>query len=210
MSHSETVETRGDYRVRIEIENAPDEPYDDGGSPIIRLYRRGYGDYQAEQVGSTSYVLDSVILEAAARWAKEPDVFERYCRIFHGARSFEWRDSGDSRDYIYVTLDPADWREKMGLTDEWLDAHPDVKTTNLTEWNAYCDGDVYGVIVEKRVTWTREHDDEIDGTDGDPSMDDWQEVSAVWGYYGEEYATEVAREQLDAYAPATTTDDTKE
>lgn len=193
MGYSEVVETRGKLRVRLVLDEGPSEPYDDGGSPIIRIDRRSgrYTDrWEAEQVtATTSYVLDERIVSAARKFGPG-QTFERYLRIFHGTTCFVVYDSHES-SYWYATFDTADWRQKLELTDEWLDLHPDTRgqLANMDEYKAWCEGDVYGWVVERETTWHK---------DGDPeqTMTTWEDVESCWGYYGREYGEQAAREAL--------------
>lgn len=210
MSHTvETIEHESNpsLRVRIGLDESPDEPYDDGGSPILHVACGTWTDgrWAAEQMTDiTSYVVDPTIEDAAAKWGSEPDIFERYLRIFHGVTEVKWytpREGGN-----YVTFDPADWREKMGLPVDkielaaYAEKH-DLKPgwlASLEEWISYCEGDVYGYVVEKRVTWKPVDVD----ADNDVTMETWEHVEdgSLWGLYGFTYAEEAAREALDSEA----------
>jgi hypothetical protein len=173
----------GDLRVRIEIDETPEPPYDEGGAPILRD-----DENQIDQVTeTTSYVVHPGILDAANRWGFDDNLFVRYLRAFHGVTRTDRCSVGRSR---YLSFDPADWRERVGLTPEFLAAHPDVNPADLSEWEAYCEGDVYGWVIERRVTWQRL---------GNPTVtrEEWETVDSCWGFYGREYAEEAAREALD-------------
>lgn len=175
----------GKYRALIVGDLWPSEPYDDGGSPILRIETGWYAE-RVEQVEEiTSYRVHSQIIEAASRWARhEPETFERYLRIFHGVTKVETYDARrGGGDFIYVTFDPKDWRDEVGAPEGSI---------GMEEWRAYCEGDVYGVVVEKNVTWRP-----VDPEDGDDTMDTWIDVDSCWGYYGfGEYVQEAAREAL--------------
>lgn len=189
MTDHDVIEETESLRVRLVPDISPDEPYDDGGSPLIRIdYRSTWDTYRAEQVtGITSYRAHDALVSAAARWHREPELFERYARIFHGVTKVETWHSGEA---WYLACDPADWRELMGLTDEYLVAHPDVVTTDMTEWRAYCEGDVWGYVLEERAHWVREGTDEERNT--------WEQVDSCFGFYGYDYALESAREAMAA------------
>lgn len=193
---SETLIETADLRVVLVADYDADEPYNDGGSPILRLDADGrdvYGDTRksAEQTGGTSYVVHERIIEAAEKWAtSEPDVFERYLRVFHGVTDVVWFGSHSYQGgYSYVSFDPADWRESMGLTTEHLAAHPGIKVVNVDEYQAHLDGDVYGYVVEEREVWdTRNSEGAIVAT-----METWETVDSCFGFYGHKYAEEEAR-----------------
>lgn len=168
------------HRALIVPDYYPSEPYDDGGSPILRIERNGWYGGSAEQVKHiTSHEVDPSIIEAAAKWAAEPDVFERYLRIFHGVTAVKWYEPHDD---TYVTFDTAAWREEVGAPEGSID---------MTEWRAYCEGNVYGIVIEQLVTWVRA--DDIGG-----EKQEWETVDSCFGYYGyTDYLMETASEMLD-------------
>ncbi len=182
----------GDFRVRVVLDDSPSEPYDDGATPLLRIWR---GEVvQVEDV--TSYRVPaqtlSAVREAVDRWDPTGETFARYPRLFHGASNVV--TYGSNRDGVYGTFDTPHWREAMGLTEEHIAAHGiDVTAlANLDEWRAYCEGEVYGWVVERRELWRK---------DGDPTVtrETWEEVEAVWGYYSHRHAVDNAREALQAH-----------
>jgi hypothetical protein len=185
----ETVQETETHRVVLVADDSPHEPYNDGGSPILRYWRdRTYGGFHAEQITNiTSFEVPDEIVAALQRWGGDDDYFERYCRIFHGSTEFDWYTPND-RDYNYVTFDTAKWREAMGLTDEHVAKYKakgePIKLAEMSEWQAYCEGNVYGIVTEKKVTWHAE---------GHPDRVTWEQEDSIWGFYGYEYALEAAR-----------------
>lgn len=189
MSHEEILETSEDgrFRVKLVLDEWPDEPYDDGQSPLIRIERTSYG-IRAEHIMATGRPLDDDehVEEAIARWGtpSSPDwrLVEKYLRAFHGVTKIETWYSGS---YWYVTYDPARWREHVGAPEGSVD---------MSEWRAYVEGDVWGWVVEKSVTW---HTDDP----GHDDKDEWEHVDSCGGYYGSngangDYLKSCAREAL--------------
>jgi hypothetical protein len=187
MGYSEVLETSNDgrFRVRLVLDEFADEPYDDGASPLLRLeYRHGY---RAEHVmtGSRPADADGCVEAAAERWGTDFELLEKYLRAYHGATKVETWHSGD---YWYVTYDPAAWREWAGAPEGSAD---------MSEYRAWCEGDVWGYVVDKRVTW---HTDDPDFEDEDR----WEDAGdSCWGFYGRagangEYLEQTAREALAA------------
>lgn len=186
---SEIIETRGKYRARIVLDKHPSEPYDDGATPIVQVRRGGYWGWSGEQAGGTSYKVPGDIIEAVGRFGSDSDLLERYLRIFHGVTSVKWYDSGS---YTYFSFVSPDWLEYVGEPRD----NEGIKA-DLTEWIAYCEGDVWGVVVEELTTWQRTDVP----TYGDPIIrEEWDEVDSVWGHYGYKWAVEAAKEQLDYFA----------
>jgi hypothetical protein len=186
MTDDDVVATRGeDLRVRLELDNTPEPPYDEGSAPILRLDGRNHVDQVTE---TTNYLVHPRIMVAAQTWNFDDNLFIRYLRAFHGVTRTEYYASGRDR---YFSFDPADWRERVGCPDPA--EHPDVNPADMSEWEAYVEGDVYGWVVERRVTWRREDDPTV-------TRDEWVEVESCWGFYGREYAEEAAREALEETA----------
>jgi hypothetical protein len=186
MSHDENVlETSDDsrFRVRLEPDPYPDEPYDDGQSPLLRLdYRRGW---QAEHVMATGRPTDDDdrIEEAAARWGSNFTLLEKYLRAYYGMTAIETWHSGD---YWYVTYDTAKWREHVGAPEGSVD---------MSEYKAWCEGDCWFYVVEENVTWQRTDNPDV-------TMGTWEHVDSCGGFYGSEYAGQCAREALKDTAEA--------
>jgi hypothetical protein len=186
MSYGETLETSEDgrYRVRLIQDDCPDEPYDDGASPLMRLDNGHYG-WRAEHItGGTSRPTDadSYVEAAAERWGSDFGWLEKYLRAYHGVTMVKTWHSGS---YWYITYDPAAWRAWCGAPEGSAD---------MSEYRAYCEGDVWGYVVEKRVTW---HTDDPDYEDEDR----WEDVDSCWGFYGShgangEYLESTAKEAL--------------
>lgn len=185
MSYDEILDTSEDgrFRVKLVADEYPDEPYDYGQSPLMRLDYGHYG-WPAEHVmtGGRPTEADAYVEAAAARWGPDFDLLEKYLRAYHGATKVETWHSGS---YWYVTYDSAAWREWAGAPEGSAD---------MSEYRAWCEGDVWGWVVEKNVTW---HADDPDYGD----MATWEHVDSCWGYYGSdgangEYLRQSAREAL--------------
>jgi len=182
---SEIIETRGDFRVRLEqdpdITEAPDH---DGQGYVVEVTYSGHsevrntGDYG-------DHGPDFELGWLLARTRNDYELVERYLRIFHGAASFDhthW--DRDSEMFFIVTETQAlawgvateDWHRLAGWTRE--------------TWEQHRDGDVYGYVVEERQVWTNARGDE---------METWEHVDSCWGFYGYEYAEQEARAALAAH-----------
>lgn len=174
------------YRIILTLDQYPDEPYDEGASPILQVNNSYYNSYPNAthlDMGSQyrNAKCDADIEAAANKWGADSPKFETYLRAFHGVtRVITWASS----DYTYVTYDDECWRKNIGAPEGSI---------SLEEWKAYCLGDVYVVGVEKRVTWRTDDPDYED-------RDRWENVEALGGYYGYEYAREAAAEEWSAYA----------
>jgi hypothetical protein len=116
----------------------------------------------------------------------DPVRFERYLRIVHGATTIV---TVEDRDLTVWIFDTSDYRAHIGHTG------PIDVTGEHTEWRAWADGDVYGVVVENRHTGTTLWDD-----GGIDEVEQWRQVDSLWGLYGHDYATGTARELLTDHA----------
>lgn len=184
-------------RVRLAADENADEPDNDWQSPLLRLrYNRAHR-WQAEHVvvGSRPTDCDTRIEEAAARWGSDLEMrsdlemLGKYLRAYHGTKVIrQW----SSDDYTYITYDTAQWREYIGFPvgSELPGSYE--ASVNLDEYRAWCEGDVYGYIIEREVTWVR-----ADMPDSRDTMTTWEEVDSCWGFYGWEQAEESAAEAFN-------------
>lgn len=208
MSHDEyTVETITDsripgIRVRVVLDTDPHAPEFEAGYPIIRLNRGRteivYGDTADDLSDALRHFIyrqeNDTGLDAIA-------LFTQYVRVFHGGDVKVIR-SETSREYGYLAYGTRKLAEGWGHTDpEKIDKY--AREVETEEWQAYLDGEVYGVVTEQSIvvetiTYGGLTGDEI-RYEIDPS---WDEIESCWGYYGQEYAVEAAREELDSHIPA--------
>jgi hypothetical protein len=186
------IEERDGFRVRLEYDDSPEQPYDDGATPTLQLEGRSWDRY-----GVTAFNMQAnPYLDAVRRLLEthDLDVVERYLRIFHGAVKVQTYNIGVSREFGYVAFDTAAWRDSVGITDtERLS-----KEDYLSEVRAWAEGDVYGYIVEKSVSYVKSYlgsgGEVVDNETGA----EWIEVDdgTCWGLYGREWAEQAAREAL--------------
>jgi hypothetical protein len=207
-NYTDVVETRGEYRAVIEIDDYPSEPENEGGCPILRIddfdriTSTGYGSGSAKNDGLKGNDAESALsrcLSVAGNVSDGVAMFDRWLRIWHGGAATGYH-LGYSREYGYVAYTTRAMAYWWGQTDETLAAHPEYLVPELSEWQAYCEGDVYLATVQRKVkrntTTTTLDGQYLDET----SEDDWLDVEGpIGGYYGEKYAREAALEMLDAY-----------
>lgn len=177
-------------RLKIEIDEYPSKPYNDGGFPIWRI-EPSRGAYAAvQETDITSYVTPARLDDALSQLNDEHDLdgpfVLRYLRIFWGVTFVEMWHSGS---YWYLTCDPADWREKVGV-DDAVTQREDYTKGAFTEWKAWCEGEVYMATEQQRVQReVRTHTIYPDGdTDDDfRSYEEWEDTEngGVGGFYGD-------------------------
>lgn len=175
MSYEDILKEDGRFRVKLVLDECPDEPYDEGQSPLMRM-DYGYYGWRAEHIMTAGRPTDAdgYVETAAARCGTNFDRLTRYLIIWHGATQVIWWHSGS---YWYITYDTAAWREHTGAPEH---------SANMDEYRAWCEGDVWGYIVQKRVTWSTEDPDY-------PDEERWEDTGgSCWGFYGRDYAEECA------------------
>lgn len=175
MSVHDVIEQADDLRVRVVVDTNPVPPYDEGRSPMLKLHRGGwlgnwFVDYVTHLGGYQPAEMTSILVAANRIAGDKPQLFERWLRIFCGATAIEWYDSrDDGGDWLYVTFDTADWRTHHHLP------HGRDSGVSLADWRAYCRGEVYGWVIERRA---------------------WTELDSIWGFFGHDEAADAAREAL--------------
>jgi hypothetical protein len=156
---------------------------------LVRIYSRGYGNNSVESMRSNG----TPVIEAAIdKWGAPGDpgwkLVEKYLRAYHGAHNIETYYSGD---YWYVAYDSEDWIRSVGF-DDVTAPRADYKPYDmLAEWRAWINGEVYGYVIEREVTWNtttywREP----------KSMTTWETVDSCWGYYEYDYVVSEAKAAL--------------
>lgn len=200
----QVIDERSNYRLVLVRDADAEEPYNDGGTPLLRYSASWTGGLRdVEQVTNiTSYRVSNRILEALQEIGEDHEGFERYLRIFHGMRSIVWLSNRDAA-YDYVTFDTQHWRDEMGLTEEYLSEHPDVEGTgfaNLDEYSAWLSGETYGYRIERKQRWRQvDEEGELIPLLDTPEKVTWEEEDACFGYYGYEVAVDAAREEFDLF-----------
>jgi hypothetical protein len=199
------IEERDNYRVRLQLDNDAQEPYNDGATPILRIGGDYYGRGSAVPFNKQTNGFEDAwnrLFECARNNAHHREIFERFLKIFHGTVKVQFYNEGASNEYGYVAFDTAAWREEMGLTDEQgLLAQSLLKEDYLDELRSWLEGDTWGYVVERKVRAITQREDYATGTALDPvEFDEWEEVEdgSCWGFYGREWAEQAAKEALEA------------
>lgn len=188
----------GIFRAVVEQDYDAHAPYNDYGCPVFRIERSRWGDDTlrlAAEYGEESWRNDGILYTMSEVWERMSnlpapgwidtiDHVDRYLRIFHGGGakiiSSRVHQGGDD----FLVYDTRAMREHWGQVGETLEtSDPDAE-----EWQAFLDGEVYGVRVERATEF-----------DMDDEPVEWVEVedTARWGHYGDDWAAEAALEALD-------------
>lgn len=191
---NEVLKEENGYRVVLMLDDAPQEPDDDGANPILRIdpaYRSGGVEVTHVDKGHMRPRDGDERIEELARHLFEEyparralEILERALKYARGVTKVVtyWSES-----YWYAAYDSAAFREAVGAAEGSAD---------LTEYKAWIEGDVWGYAVEKQVTWAAQDEPQL------RTMTTWEPVEdeESWGYYGHEYAEEAA---LEAFSRAT-------
>jgi hypothetical protein len=192
MNDDNTVETYTDdanpnVRVRLVNDTDPvmpelDVPTAHGGDRVwefVGYANRKHINVSADRLG-----------EAWKRFG-DLDLIARYLRMFHGATTVE-RIEVNFYD-AYLMFDTPEWRKHVGLDK----GQPVSVAGEASEWRAWLEDDVYGIVTERRVqTETTVRDTETGELIREDITPDWDETDAVWGFYGRKYAEQAARDTL--------------
>ena len=176
---SETLEQTDTLRVRIvqdDDASNPREEYDHLGS-VVSVPSARY--HPVDRHGGE---LESAWHRLWDRYDSENgvEIFQRYARIYHGAHTLY--DANGSPEAVWYILPDAIAQEQISDPAALLAGERD-------EYRAWANGEVYGYVIERRVTWTAVDDPD----DQYPDHDTWEHIDSVFGYIGYEYAAESAR-----------------
>ncbi|MFE9833987.1 hypothetical protein ACFYP4_02390 [Streptomyces sp. NPDC005551] len=181
----DVLETAGKYRVRLVIDQDsgsvnPRKDYDHLAN-VITPAQQNYISVD-ENGGPLQYGWDY--------FSTRPDserLFIRWAKMRHGATVVEDRPCDGAWALWYLMPDKAaesTWEPEKVIESE------------IQEYRAWAEGDVYGYVIERSVTWVPKEDPE-----GEAEMTTWEEVEegSCWGLIGCEWAEQAAKEAFEPY-----------
>jgi len=183
----EQTTEQGLYRVRVEVDQDASmcDPRDnDNLGVIVALRHRQYIWPQEDGAAVNAPTVVDAILDRGFQ------TVSRWLRVAHGVPVvLPLHIGGGNRDVLSVgradeVIGAEDYagviyaRESEGMTSEHVEQ---VLRAELTEYASWCEGEVYGYVVER-------------STDDDGEV--WGEVTSCWGHIGQEWAEQAAREAL--------------
>lgn len=195
MSDLDVMVQEGSLRVRLVPEDCREQPDWDGQSYVWGInssyYRTDVTHLHSDGAYGKNKNVPSVhhaLVDAFARWGHDLDTVERYVRMFYDVVSFDFIQPYND-PYIYLAITTRDLAVSWGCEPDAETVRQSAKDT-LDSWRQYAEGDVYGYVVESRVRWTNDQNDD--------EMDTWEgtEDGSLWGLYGREYAESEARGAL--------------
>lgn len=199
MSEYEIIKEEGDLRVTLSRDEYPDEPYDCGQCPIVRIDRRyGRADVGHVMVGDRPTDRDDAIEDALERCHGDWRLFEKYLRAYHGVTKVIQYGPNNYTDYTYFAYDTPEWVTSIGFDDKIAprSKYNAELSVQMNEWIAYLEGEVYTWNIERRVNVHQERTTtRMDGTlvsKVENDFADWEHVDSCGGYYGYDYARQEA------------------
>lgn len=172
----ETLETREGSRLRLVVDEYPANPRGEFEqlTNVVTVPSREYADIDADG----GPLADGwVYFMQRHNDSDAVELFERWARVFHGAVTLYDTPYRGPNSVWYLTAD--DQREV-----------PDPMACirgERDEYRAWAEGDVYGYVIEREVTWRRTDVPSVE-------MTTWELGDSCYGFYGYEYAVEAARE----------------
>jgi hypothetical protein len=171
------------WRARLVHDEHAGEPDGDALAPALLVPR-----HSRPRFAAGVYVpVHAAQMLAAWSHLSDRDLFCRYLRIYHGASTVA---VANTAEVDVIVFDTADFRRHVGITTPPVDL-----SGEKAEWQAWLDGDVYGVVVERHRTGTITWDDNTT-----TATSQWREVDSMWGLFGHEYAHQEALDLLHDHA----------
>lgn len=161
-----------------------------------------------------AYADDHLFDLGSATWSRShgggPLAVIRWARIFHDT-TLEFHEGGQyHRGYWFVPREVMleNWPDLVPGTDEYVSMEHLLIEQDRATYQAYVDGEVYGVVLERKVEWVPANPDLVTAfLPEDPTMDTWVEVEALWGNYLTGFGTAFERAAVQVgvdYFSATT------
>ena len=204
VSEHEILKEEDGLKVTLTRDEYPDEPYDCGQCPIVRIDRRySRADVEHVMVGDRPTDRDDAIEDALERCHGDWRLFEKYLRAYHGVTKVIQYGPNQATDYTYFAYDTPEWVTSIGFDDKIAprSKYDAEKSVNMNEWIAYLENEVYTYDIERRVD-IREIKTRIKNEDPatirttQSEFAEWEHVDSCGGYYGYDYARQ---EALDAF-----------
>lgn len=195
MSYEEIIEERDGFRVKLVAMEGAENPREDGDYHLAGVVTTdNYGRY----IDTADPAGDGRVQSAWERLSQNHypreavPMLERYIRILGGVSEYESPHDG-ANNLWYIVPGPK-WNEAMMTETFDPDRAREIIKAERDEYRAWCEGEVYGYVVEKRTKWQQ-----VD-TDDDVTMETWEETDdgSLWGLIGRDYAESEARAALTA------------
>lgn len=188
---NETIPITDNYRLLVEYDSDVENPRLNWDH-LTGFVTVGRHDYLAvapvhddtAQISRAHTLFDSGICHVDTH-----EVVSRWARIFHNMHvEYDYRYRG------YWFVDPAglnaNWPELTG--EESFQKQAEVIEQERETYRQWAEGEVFGVMLEKRTLWGKLSDDGSTLLQGDgTTTETWETVDSLWGnYLGDSYTAE--------------------
>lgn len=168
------------YRVSIHVDSDPMCPREmsDGPVHVLTVPNSGYVDVDKDP-GPWGPQWRHLLHQYD--WSRALEIMQRYATLV-GGFAYDHAPVYGARSLWYLTReDASDWDDPMFA----LAAH-------AAEYQAWAEGEVYGWVIESRVTWQQVDDPTITETR-------WEVIDSCWGFYGQDSGIEGEARAAFAY-----------
>ena len=168
------------WRVTIQVDTDPINPREMNDDPVhvLTVPSREYIDVD-QDAGPWAGIWRALISRQG--WKRAIEIVQRWARL-NGHHVYDHAPARGARSLWYLTReDAADWGDPGAALQAYA-----------REYEAWAEGEVFGWVIERLVTWHRVDDPNI-------TRDEWETVESVWGFYGWselEYVEQEARAAL--------------
>jgi hypothetical protein len=211
---SETIQLTETSRLRVVVDEGAHNPRDDyqmtgfvkipgrGDSRLIdvlAVHDDTIGIAEAHDrvpgsVSTTQYRTEEPRAGVPYRYPIDPDENVcRWARIFH-----DMHVEYDSEHGGYWFVDPQQMRENWPGPDypegrSKVEQEAEVIRQEQEVYRQWADGEVYGVILERAVTWAKLNaDGQLDEAAEYETREEWEHVASLWGcYLDDDYTPQV-------------------
>lgn len=182
MNEANKVDLSDNWRVVAYYDESPQNPRGDWDFVTGALTVRSDPNYyKVTQVhihpGNLGEAYDRLGDIGGLRWYSEADdAVLRWSRIWYGVELFrEEPDAGTT----YWWIDPDEREENVKLGAKWNTREEQrvVVMQDVKTYQQWASGEVFGLAIEKLVTWSPVADDD------DRTREEWDVVESVWGFY---------------------------
>jgi len=192
MTDIETIEVTDTLRLRVVIDEGPENPRgwsvltgyvnipNRGDSRIIDVLAVYPDEYRIEEAHDRvrrSNPRDGFISTA--------EVVERWARVFHGM-FLEYDSEHGGFWFVEPKLFAENWPDLVLGTQEHLDKQQEVIHSEQVTYQRWADGEVYGVIAERRAEWVRIDNGTVNLNDPRDTIVTWEHAASLWGCYLED------------------------
>ncbi len=153
------------WRARLILDPDPLQPYGDALAPALIIHRR-----RAEIAAEVFRPAQATRILRAWQDIGDRALFCRHLEFFHGTSNIE--QATDHHSTELLIFDTGDYRSHTGAT------RPCDLSGDRAEWQAWLDGDVWGVHIEHR------------------QPGGWTCTDSLWGLFGGDYARQTAQQLL--------------